>query len=111
MTVAYGWRSASCQKPGHRQAALADELGLARDLDEHRVEHVADVAVDVVAERAQADADLRGGDAGAAGQLDGVDEVVDERARCRRRSRRSGALDGAQHRVAEEADGSTVIAS
>src|SRR5690606_15664528 len=43
-------------EPGHREAALVDELGLARDLDELGVDDVADPAIDVVAEHAQVDA-------------------------------------------------------
>ena len=90
---------------GHRQASLADRLGLARDLDEHRVEDVADVAVDVVAEGAQADADLRGGDAGATGQLDGVDEVAHERAHAVVDVVDRARSTDAEHGVAEDADG------
>src|SRR5690606_39420853 len=46
----------------------------------HGVDDVTDVAVDVVTEGAQRDADLVRGDSGTAGNLDGVDEVGDERA-------------------------------
>ena len=89
----------------HRQAALADAGGLPRHLDQNRVEHVADVAVDVVAEGADADTDLRCGDAGAAGDGDGVQKILDERAHpvVDRVDRRAH---GTQHRVAEDADGS-----
>lgn len=88
---------------GHRQASLPHRLRLAAHFGEHRVQHVPDVAVDVVAEGAQRDTDLRRRDPRTTGQLDRVDEVghesahalVDHVDRC---------ADGAEHGVAEEAD-------
>ena len=105
MTVACGWRSASCQRPGHRQAPFADELGLSRDFDEHGVEDVADLAVDVVAESPQAHTDLRGGEAGATGKLDGLDEIANKGSDAVVDLDDRGAR-SAEHRVAEDADGS-----
>ena len=64
---------------GNRQAALASGHGLPRHLDEFRVQHVLDVAVNVQAERAQRVPDLRRGEPGAARLVDRFNEVGDHR--------------------------------
>ena len=92
-------------QPGHREASLVDELGLARDLDEHRVEDVADLAVDVVAEGAQADADLRRGDAGATRAARRVSTRSRDECAHAIVDLFDGGGDGLQDGVAEEADG------
>ena len=73
-------------------------------LGELGVEHVPDDSVDVVAERAQPDADLRRRDARSAGHLDGVEKVGHEHSHAviDHRDRVCGA---AEDGVAEEADG------
>src|SRR5918998_1072822 len=58
------------------QAALVAVLGLLGQLDDPRVDQVADLAVDVVAEDPGAHPDLRGGQPGAAGVVDGLLEVA-----------------------------------
>ena len=90
---------------GHRQAALVAVLDLLRQLDDRRVHHVPDLAVDVVGERADADPDLRRGQPRAAGVVDGLDQVAHQG--------RQPAVEGldlvsgrAEHRVTELADGS-----
>ena len=88
---------------GHREASLPHRLRLAAHFGEHRVQHVADVTIDVVAEGTEAHADLGGGDAGPTGQLDGVDEVGHERADALV-DHLDGGAHGAEHGVAEEAD-------
>src|SRR3954470_4900680 len=89
---------------GHRQAALVAVLGLLRQFDDRRVHHVPDLAVDVVRERPDTHADLRGGQAGPAGVVDGLDEVAHQRGQV--------AVEGthlvggrAEHGVADLTDG------
>src|SRR5690606_31452386 len=66
-------------EPGHRQAALVAVLVLLLgDLDEARVEDVADLVVDVPRERAQAHTDLVGRQPGPALVVDRLEEVLDE---------------------------------
>ena len=91
-------------EPGHGEAALVDGFGVTAHLDELGVEHIPDDAVDVVAEGLQPDTDLRCGYSGAAGNLDGVEEVGDEHPDPGV-DRRDGVGGAAQHGVAEEADG------
>jgi hypothetical protein len=95
--------SSGVPEPGHRQAALVDEFRFSGQLDDHGVEDVPDVPVDVVAERAQVDADLGGSHPGTARQLDAVDKVVDEAAYSRvDGADRLGA--GFQDGIAQQAD-------
>src|SRR5699024_8602732 len=74
------------------EAALVDGSRLPGDLHDARVDEVADLVVDVVAEHAQADADLRGGDSGPPGRAHTVEEIGDET--------RDPLVDGS-HRVAD----------
>ena len=94
----------------HREAPFVDRLALAAHLDELGVEHVADHAVDVVAEGAQRDADLGRGDARAARFGDRVEQIGDE---CSERRVEARDLIGpaAQHGVAEESNRSNGHAS
>src|SRR5699024_7094385 len=87
----------------HRQAPLPCRDRFTAHLDDAGVDDRTDAIFDVVAERPQADADLRRRDPGAPRHLHGVDEVGDEstHAVVDRVDRRAGR---AQHRVAVEAD-------
>ena len=90
-------------QPGDRQAALRAELlvGGQRQL---RVDQVPELALDVVREHAQADADLRRGQAGAGRVLHGVGEVRDQAAQLGVEVDDRLGL-GDQDGVAEQADG------
>ena len=87
VTVACGCRSASCHSPGTDRHPSPTGSGSPETSTQDRVEDVADVAVDVVTEGAQAHADLRGRHTRAARELDGIDEVAHERSALRRRFR------------------------
>ena len=89
---------------GQRQAALGAVLLLVAREVQHRVDEVAERVVDVVDEHPQADADLRRGEPDAGRLEHRVDEVLDEGAQLLvEGGDRSGG--GAQHGVAEQADG------
>src|SRR5699024_4949044 len=101
-----GGTSAREEQSGDGQAALVVVLQLLGELDDDGVEDAAQAALlpEVPGEGAQAHADLVGGHPGAALVVDGVQQVLHEGA---------GAVGdlpdrvagGAQHRVADDADG------
>ena len=98
------WRRQSQRKPGiDRQPSGASSVSSPTGVDVG-VDQVADLAVDVPGEHPQADADLRGGQAGAAGGEHGLGQVGDEAAQLRVEVDDRGG-GGAQHGVAEQPDG------
>ncbi len=98
-SAAEGTRSPAPTGSPRRRASGSPETSTSS-----RVDDVGDLVVDVDTERAQRDADLVGRQSGAARLLDRLDEVGDQRGRLRVPEGDRIAL-GAQHRVAEEADG------
>ena len=64
-------------RPGIDRQPSSPSCGLLRQV-EHRVDQVADLALDVPGEHPQADADLRRGQAGAGRLEHGVGEVLDQ---------------------------------
>jgi hypothetical protein len=102
-----GGAGAREEEPGHGEAALVVVLELLGELDDDGVEDVAELAGlhEMPGEGAQADADLVRGEARAGVVVDGLQQVAHEAAGAvgDRSDRVAG---GAQHGVADDADGS-----
>ena len=69
-------RTVGAQMPGTDRQPSSPSCDLLGQLDDHRVDHVPDDAVDVVGERPHADPDLRRGQPGSARVVDGLQQVA-----------------------------------